>query len=264
MTKVQYSDFRKEPNRYLQTTEYDKWAPRVNMLEDLRGSSRILRRNIDKLKAEGQFDWEGKAKIATAVATADPSSALKELISSGALGTLTPDQRDFVIATQGLVEQAMGMRQILGAGGGSEDVRDAITKTLPGLMAPNADWALSQMDYFDGTLERVHRVIPKNVMIGQGVADEQWSVGDRPSSMAEAVQLRDVAGTTLDPRGAPVPGTARPGGGSQPQGRTKSLGAVMAWIRSHPNETTQRFGKADPSEDEVSRDMQSHGFTVRP
>jgi hypothetical protein len=83
------------------------------------------------------------------------------LIASGALGSLTPDQQDFLIATRQLAENAMAMRTILGAGQGSEDMRNAIRQTLPGLLTPDRSMALRQLDAFDKTINRLHRGVPK-------------------------------------------------------------------------------------------------------
>jgi hypothetical protein len=90
----------------------------------------------------------------------DPHAAIDQLIASGALGTLTPDQQDFLIATRQLSENAMAMRSILGAGQGSEDMRNAIRETLPTLLSPDKSFALRQLDAFDKTIARLHRGVP--------------------------------------------------------------------------------------------------------
>ena len=218
---IKYSDFQKEiddaaaqnrPVRYTVASEYDKWSPRVNMLEDLRGSSRVVRSAINKLKAEGGFDIEGDVKTAVynAFYAEHPKTAMGQLIATGALANLTPDQQKYVIATAGMIEQAMGMRSILGTGQGSDQVREAITATIPSLLTPSADFALNQMDYFDGTLERVHQYIPSNIKLTYNLGDAPWTVGDKPSPYAETV-----------PRNS---GAARPAGGLQ---KVISLASAM-------------------------------------
>lgn len=220
-TSVQYSEFRKDPSRYVIASEYDKWSPRVNMLEDLRGSSRIVRDSIKKLQAEGGFNWQSDAVVALQQALSEehPQGAIQKLIATNALGTLTPDQQHYLISTAALIEQAMGMRSILGAGAGSDDVRRAITNTIPGLLTPSADFAINQMDVFDGTLERVHRMIPANIKLQYNLGDAEWTVQNKPSPYSEIEQGGGG--------GAARPATGRGGGGGGGGAATTGGGAPL-------------------------------------
>jgi hypothetical protein len=96
-----------------------------------------------------------------AMRAGDPHAALDQLVASGALGTLSDDQWNFLVATRQLAEQAMAMRTTLGAGQGSDQVRAAIEATLPSLLTPDKAKALAQLDAFDKTLARLRRGIPK-------------------------------------------------------------------------------------------------------
>lgn len=217
---MRYGDFIKaaqdNPGRYIAAPEYDKWAPRVNMLEDIRGASRITRKAIEALDYSQQWDEEAKAAVAVALKSDHPDTALRALLNSAALGTLTDNQRQFVIATAGLAEQAMGMRAILGAGQGSEDVRRAIALTLPDLLSPSPEYALKQLDYFNGTLERVHRIIPTNVRIDYNLGNKPWTVEDAASPDAETVQMTDITPADIAAAGGAAPagvGAGAPAGG---------------------------------------------------
>jgi hypothetical protein len=154
-----YTEMRKNPGRYLPAGEADKALAKENLMQDIMGTSQLTRSAINNLQED--FPEDMKAKIALAMRADDPHSALDMLISSGSLGALSSDQQDFLIATRQLAENAMAMRTILGAGQGSEDMRNAIRDTLPGLLTPDRSFALRQLDAFDKTIARLHRGVPK-------------------------------------------------------------------------------------------------------
>jgi len=154
-----YQDMLKEPGRYVPAGEADKALAKENLMEDIAGTSQLTRQAINNLKED--FPLEMKTKIALAMKADDPHMALDNLIASGAIGALSDDQREFLIATRQLAENAMAMRSILGAGQGSDDVRRAIHDTLPTLLSPDRKMALAQLAAFDGTLARLHRGVPK-------------------------------------------------------------------------------------------------------
>jgi hypothetical protein len=149
----------KSPGRFLPATEADKALARENLMQDIMGTSKLTRTAINNLKED--FPIEMKAKILLAMRADDPHASLDQLLASGALGTLSDDQWEFLVSTRQLAENAMAMRSILGAGQGSDDVRTAIRDTLPGLLTPDRSKALSQLDAFDKTIARLHRGVPK-------------------------------------------------------------------------------------------------------
>ena len=56
-----------------------------------------------------------------------------------------------------LKENAMAMRQVLGAGQGSDEMRAAITATLPTPRTPTRAYASTALDKFEGQLNRLSR-----------------------------------------------------------------------------------------------------------
>jgi hypothetical protein len=158
-TVVPFSEYTRQPGRYLPAGPADKAIAKENLMEDIAGTSQLTREAINNLKED--FPPDMKAKIALAMRADDPHAAIDQLLASGALGSLTADQQDFLIATRQLSENAMAMRSVLGAGQGSEDVRRAITATLPGLLSPDRSYALRQLDAFDRTIARLHRGVPR-------------------------------------------------------------------------------------------------------
>lgn len=247
-TSVHFSDFMKEPNRYIVASEYDKWSPRVNMLEDLRGSSRIVRDSINTLKAEGGFDFEGDVRTAIfkAMSDAHPKTAIDQLVATGSLAGLSQDQQKYVMATASMIEQAMGMRTILGAGQGSDDVRNAIVATIPSLLTPSPEFALGQMDMFDGTLERVHRMIPSNIKLTYNLGEAPWTVQDKPSPYSE---IEPGGGARPARRGGAQGGAAGAKGG-------RSISKVKAFMQSSPQ------WKGQTVTDQMATDyILSHNYT---
>ena len=128
-------------------------------MQDIAGTSTLTREAINDMDSD--FPEDMKVKIVLAMKADDPHAALDQLMASGAIGSLTDKQQNFLIATRQLAENAMAMRSILGAGQGSEDMRNAIRDTLPGLLSPDKSYALRQLDAFDKTIQRLHRGVPK-------------------------------------------------------------------------------------------------------
>jgi hypothetical protein len=153
-----FGEMLKNPTRYMPAVEADKALAKENLMADIAGTSKLTRNSINDME---DFPEEMKAKIVLAMKADDPHAALDQLIASGAVGSLTDKQQNFLIATRQLAENAMAMRTILGAGQGSEDMRNAIRETLPGLLSPDKSYALRQLDAFDNTIQRLHRGVPK-------------------------------------------------------------------------------------------------------
>lgn len=147
----------REPGRYVPTGPSIPALRQTSLLEDIRGNVQQTR---DSLNAMPDFDVMDKAKIALALRSRDPRSAISSLIASGAMGTLTPPQQDYLINVTNLIENAMAMRTVLGAGQGSEDLRNAIQAVIPGPTTPSREYAQKQLNTFEKTLNRLERGVP--------------------------------------------------------------------------------------------------------
>ena len=158
-TIANYLDFQKNPGRYAPSSPASKSIAQENLMQDIAGTSKLTRNAIIAMKQD--FPADMKIKIAAAMRSDNPHDSLDQLIASGALGSLTNDQQDFLIATRQLAENAMAMRTILGAGQGSEDMRNAIRQTLPTLLSPDKGYALRQLNAFDATIARLHRGVAR-------------------------------------------------------------------------------------------------------
>jgi hypothetical protein len=228
---VPFSDYQKYPGRYLPASEADKAIPRENLMQDIAGTSQLTRQAIMNLQED--FPEDMKAKVAAAMYAERPDQYIAQLFASGALASLTPDQRQFMISAQQLAENAMAMRSILGAGQGAEDVRNAIRATLPSLLSPDRAYALAQLDAFDKTIARLHRGVPR-------------------------VPLNATPFNVQSPEGG-APGTAGGGKGA------RSIAQAMQYWKAHPDKAQQAFGTSNPGEPQVIQDIQRRGYQpVRP
>lgn len=149
---------RDQPGRFIPAGVGTPALTRTALMEDIRGNVQQVRGSLQNMP---DFDTMDKAKIALALRSRDPRGTINQLVSSGAIGSLTGPQQDYLINLTNLVENAMAMRSVLGAGQGSEDLRSAITATIPGPTTPTRDYALKQLDVFEKVINRLERGVPK-------------------------------------------------------------------------------------------------------
>ncbi len=91
----------------------------------------------------------------TAPATGKKGEMVNQLINSKIFNALSSDQQDFAIALFSAKESAMGMRQVLGGGSGSDLVRAAIDRTLPGMILPSTKAMQAQLNAFTRMTKRL-------------------------------------------------------------------------------------------------------------
>ena len=159
------------------------------LIEDIRGGVQQVRDSLKGMSDE-DFSIKDRALIAGALKSRDPRGAVTQLIGGQFKGSLSDKQQEYLINQANLVENAMAMRSVLGAGQGSEDLRNAIVNTIPGATTPSRKYALGQLDTFEKTLNRLERGIPQvplrsQVGATQGAA-AQWKVpSDAPPAPKE-------------------------------------------------------------------------------
>ena len=156
MTGKQLKD---NQDRYMPTATTAKALGQTALIEDIRGTVGDTRAAIKNLKTE--FTPEVRAQMALVFKSRDPSSAWSQFWGGSWSKGLTPDQQDYLVKVQLLHENAMAMRSVLGAGQGSEDLRNAISATIPGASTPSKEFATKQLDSFEKVLNRLERGVPK-------------------------------------------------------------------------------------------------------
>ncbi len=156
------------PGRYLPAGAGAKALSQTNLQEDIKGTIANTRKSLSNLDAD--FTPAQAAQLNVAMRSNNPHSAVSAFYQSGIGSTLTPKQQEYIADLQQLTENAMAMRSVLGAGQGSDDLRSAITATLPNATTPDRKTASMKLDKFEGTINRLSRGIPQvslNPMPGQ-------------------------------------------------------------------------------------------------
>jgi hypothetical protein len=153
------------PGRFLPSGPGTTALNKTALLEDIRGNVQQVRQS---LQAIPDFNTMDKAKIAVALRHRDPRGTVNALINSGAINSMSPAQQEYLINVTNLVENAMAMRSVLGAGQGSDDLRAAIMATIPGPSTPSREYAMKQLDTFERVLDRLGAGVPRVQLRGGG------------------------------------------------------------------------------------------------
>ena len=154
-------DIKQGGNRFLPSTgaASEKALNKENLMQDIKDASASTRASLNKLTSD--FDAKQRAQFSYVLKTKDSKSALSTFLGSSVGQTLKPDQVDYITDIVQLKENAMAMRSILGAGQGSDEMREAISATIPGASTADKAYAKKQLDKFDAQLGRLSRGIPK-------------------------------------------------------------------------------------------------------
>jgi hypothetical protein len=147
-----------EPGRYMPAGPAATALNKTGLMEDIRSTLNKARDAVGRMGNEG-FDAKQRAWIAAGLAA--PQGQAGQYTESLLRSALTDAQQDYIIALFQMKENAMAMRTILGAGQGSEDLRTAITQTLPGAGTPSKEFFNKQVNAVEQTLNRLERGVPK-------------------------------------------------------------------------------------------------------
>jgi hypothetical protein len=151
-----------EPGRYMPAGPAAQALNKTALIEDIRGTLNKARDAAGRMGNEG-FDKKQRAWIAAGLAA--PQGQAGQYLESLAREPLTDAQQDYIVALFQMKENAMAMRSVLSAGQGSEDLRTAITQTLPGAGTPSKEFFTKQVDAIENTINRLERGVP-NVPLG--------------------------------------------------------------------------------------------------
>jgi len=147
---VNAADLNANPGRYAPAGKGGKSLSKTVLIEDIRGNVQAVRQCLQNMP---EFSPGMRTQGAYALKQRAPRSAVSSLVTSEAAKTTSPEQQDYLINTALLVAKAMAMRSVLGAGQGSEDLRSAITATIPGPTTPTKEYGLKQLDAFEAVLD---------------------------------------------------------------------------------------------------------------
>jgi len=120
---------------------------RAGIFDEIDATKEQFNDALGKLSEE-DFKALPRAQIALALKDRDPASAMSTFMGSQVGTTLSPAQVDYVTGLLTMVESAMSLRSIAGQGQGSDTLRNAITRMLPGAETPSKAYAERQMRLF--------------------------------------------------------------------------------------------------------------------
>ena len=136
-------------------SNFYKSAQGMAQLNDAQGAINSVGKSVKAL-----FDSGGTLtdpKVATALANPQWTAAK---LAQGIVGdSLSPEEREAVIAIRSAQENIQGMRKAAGGGLSNEQV-NRLEAQLPGPNTPNAEYAQQQLQYLNQTLSRLSQGVP--------------------------------------------------------------------------------------------------------
>jgi hypothetical protein len=159
----------KEPDRYFSTVGQKDTFQRATLLGDIYGTISNTSDSLDKLEATNKEFSQGlRAQLALALKNPNPDEAISNVLTAEFRQGLSPEEQDYAQNLAQLAENAMAMRSVLGAGQGSDELREAIRATIPSASTPTIAYARGQLDKFKQTLDRLGRNV-MNVPLPNGM-----------------------------------------------------------------------------------------------
>ena len=185
------------PGRFLTTGPSEKALNRTALIEDIRGTISNVRTSLEGMD---DFTTAQRAQISLVMKQRDPTSAASKFLGGTWGTTLSPVQQDYIIDLAQLIENGMAMRSVLGAGQGSDDLREAIKATIPGPSTPNKQYALKQLVKFNQVLNRLERGVLK-VPLRAKESNRDYGAptsSDQPTQQAKPQQAQGPKPGTID------------------------------------------------------------------
>lgn len=147
------------PDKYSPLAGAAKVQAQKQIFVDLHYASTQMREAVAGMGDQG-FDAKTRAQLLLALRSNDPRSAFSQFLSSEDASTLNDAQVNYVTAVAAAKESAMMLRTVGGMGSGSDMLREAVDKLVPGPGTPSAKFANRQLDLYDGQINRLERGVP--------------------------------------------------------------------------------------------------------
>jgi hypothetical protein len=182
---VRGKDVLENPDRYMPAGAAAPALGKTALIEDIRGAIGYTRDAINRMGDES-FNADQRALLALALR--QPAGQGMQYVDSLVRSGITEAQQDYVIQLFQLKENSMAMRSVLGAGQGSEDLRSAVTATLPSAGTPTRRYAEKQLAMFEAQLNRLARGVPKVPLreeAGKGGGGQEIKVQHNPRTGQE-------------------------------------------------------------------------------
>jgi hypothetical protein len=147
------------PGRYAPASQAMQTMNRQSIFGEIDYTAGQLNQAIAALPDTG-FDATSRAQISAVLRDVDPRSALSTFLGSSAAETLSDAQVQYITGLVSLQESAMSLRSLAGMGQGSDQLRSAIIKMLPGPTTPSRSYAQRQMQLFQGEVNQLRKSVP--------------------------------------------------------------------------------------------------------
>lgn len=149
----------KNPDRYAMASPATQAMQKEAAFTDMNWNADNVEYAAQNLK-QG-FTNRQRAAFMLAMRSTDPAASFSTFLSTQVGKSLKEDQVQYLTAIKSLQENSLAIRNIAGFGGaGSDQLREAILRTVPSEGTPNMMWINSQLQLFRGTLERLHLGTP--------------------------------------------------------------------------------------------------------
>jgi hypothetical protein len=159
LVEVTGADIRQNPGKYAPASQSVQAKNRSAIFDEIAYTTNMLKDSIEKLP-NSAFDPAARAQIAVVLRDERPRAAWYNFLNSNVASSLTPEQIDYVTSLISMQESAMSLRSIAGMGQGSDTLRAAITKMLPGSGTPSKAYAQRQMQLFNGEVQALKKSVP--------------------------------------------------------------------------------------------------------
>lgn len=178
------------PGALLNTQDGTKIMSKQAAIGDIDYNIKNLR---NSLPAIDDLDASSKLQLITALRDPDPSSALKNLLTSEAKQFQDPKVQGAINDLQYMAENVMLLRSIQGVGGaGSDMMRHALLALIPGPTSIGIKgYGAKQLDRLEGTLAQLKKGVPTL----NSQASNNKPINTPPAGASQAVYAKD--GTTL-------------------------------------------------------------------
>jgi hypothetical protein len=159
MKTMNMNDFNKlnkaEPDRYLDEATAAPILEKTANFNEMLGSSGNVRKALDKMP---EFTTMQRIQLSMILRSRDSSSAVSSFLAGSIGQTLSPEQQDYVINLQNLIESAV---RIARTGQGSDTLRGVIWDMIPSAATWSKEAAYKYLDAFDAEVARLKKGLPK-------------------------------------------------------------------------------------------------------
>lgn len=167
LVMVPASEVANNPGKYAPAGPAVTAKNRTSVFSEIETATGYLEKAINELPDKA-FDPSARAQIAMVLRSDSPTSAWHNFLSSDVAATLDDKQIQYVTAVVNMDESAMALRTVAGMGQGSDTMRNAIIKMLPGSSTPSKAYAKEQVRLFKGEVGALKSSIPNIGSPGQG------------------------------------------------------------------------------------------------